>query len=112
MSDNAIPPAERRATLRHAPTERDTFCQAGLGTSDQFWWFAKVIDISLEGVGLVTNQGFKPGEHLFVELAAADGSVARTLQVRVVHASEQPGGWILGCSFVDKLDAQELQALL
>jgi hypothetical protein len=32
--------------------------------------------------------------------------------VRVMHATQQPGGWLIGCAFVRRLSEEDLQTLL
>jgi hypothetical protein len=120
MSIPAVSPAtvpgdravkERRASVRHL-VQRDSFCQPGTGRSDQFWRFAKILDLSDTGVRLQMKRGFPVGAILAVELSSSDGNFARTVEAQVVRSTEESGGWHLGCTFVDRLSAEDLAALL
>jgi hypothetical protein len=104
-------PQERRVSIRYA-MERRAYCQSGSGRSDQFWLFAKVLDLSAEGIRLETDRGFAAGTLLHVELPSADGADGETLPARVVHVTEGTKRWLLGCSFPRHLSAEELQRLL
>ncbi len=105
------PPHERRASVRYT-VQRDSFCQPGTGRADQFWRFAKMLDLSATGIRLLIGRGFEAGTALVVELSSADASFACTVEARVVHATEAPGGWLLGCTFATPLRDEDLKALL
>ncbi|MBY0527398.1 MAG: PilZ domain-containing protein [Gemmataceae bacterium] len=119
MSDSAsIPPpparnpkADRRVSVRY-PCKLESYCQRGLGRSDHFWWFAKTLDLSAEGIGLVLRNGFEPGTGLIVELSSTDGNFTLAVEAQVVHSSQEPAGWVIGCVFNRKLTDAELRSLL
>jgi hypothetical protein len=73
----------------------------------------RVRDISAGGIALLLNHRFEPGTALIVELSAKSKVASRPRPVRVVHVTpEKNGRWIIGCAFVSKLSADELQGLL
>jgi hypothetical protein len=103
---------ERRAWVRY-PSDRDTFCQPGIGRKERdLWWQAQIRDISNAGIGLILNRRFTPGTILSVELPTThSGSVILQL-ARVVHASPQADGrWLIGCEFAKQLSDDDLASL-
>jgi hypothetical protein len=104
---------ERRVRIRYSANLR-TLCQTDAAQVDDFWWSAKVRDISVSGLSLLTNRPFELETLLVVEPVLTSQQLVRSLPpARVVHASEQgDGGWVLGCQFTQTLNEQELQAVL
>jgi hypothetical protein len=81
-----------------------------LDSPDALSWGARVRSISTGGIGLVMCYPFKPGACLSVELSVQ--RQARSLLVKVVHATDQADGtWLLGCEFVKPLSDGEVDAL-
>lgn len=105
------PAPERRVSVRY-PCRFDTFCQKGLGRSDHFWWFAKAVDLSADGICIVVQGGFPPDTMLSVELSNPSGDFTVTLPAKVVRSTREASGWIIGCSFTRPLTDAELEALL
>ena len=76
-----------------------------------YTWSGSIKEVFTDGITLNLRQRFELGTVLNVELAPnADGP--RCLAVRVVHATETDGHWIIGCAFGLPLSKGELQALL
>jgi hypothetical protein len=100
---------ERRASARHL-CDFESSCRALL-SGHASTWPATTRDISAGGLGLLLPRRFEPGVLLAVEVAV--GREARSLLVRVVHATPQAGGgWLVGCRFLTPLDESELRAIL
>jgi hypothetical protein len=73
---------------------------------------ARVLNISLGGIGLVADRPIAAGALLNLELHSADGRAERTLLACVVHVSSRSSGeWVLGCSFIRELSEADLAAL-
>ncbi len=72
---------------------------------------AQIRDISRGGVNLIADRPFQPGDHVSIELPAADGCTHNVLAciVRVNGASS--GAWELGCTFSRELSDSDLQSL-
>lgn len=103
---------ERRGWVRHVCKLR-SYCQPGPGRLECVWWAAQTLDISATGICLALHTRFEPGTVLAVELQNQAGEYARTIHVEVVRAKQRAeGGWALGCSFIDPLTANDVQALL
>jgi hypothetical protein len=99
---------ERRAPVRHR-CNLETNCGPLAGHAEHSW-SARAVDISTRGVALILARRFERGTVLSVRLESVDGQTARTLFLRVVHATPQEGGgWRLGCSFANKLGNEELR---
>jgi hypothetical protein len=105
------PGPERRAVPRY-PCRLETFCQPGAGKLEDFWWRARVCDISTHGLCLVLGRHFEPGIGLLVELPSVRQNYT-TLQTRVVRATPTAKGqWITGCAFAWALSDEEMQVCL
>jgi hypothetical protein len=105
-------PSERRAAVRHL-CNLDTLFQPGEGRLDLVWWFARVRNISTEGIALLLGRRFEVGATLAIALQGQVQDVSRTIEARVVHASEvENGNWVVGCRFATPLTEAELKALL
>jgi hypothetical protein len=100
---------ERRASVRY-PCDLETACQP-LAEATADAWPARALDLSAGGAALVLFRRFEPGTMLSVRLESPDGEVARTLFLRVVHATPQlDGSWRLGCALAGELGQEELRA--
>jgi hypothetical protein len=74
---------------------------------------ARVLNLSLGGVGLLVDTPFHAGELLQVEFSRTDPDFSCTLVVSVVHCTEQPDGrYLVGGRFVDQLEPGELRLLI
>jgi hypothetical protein len=106
----AGPPAEeRRASARYA-ADLDAACRA-VAAARPDAWRARVFNISAAGVGLVLGRRVEPGTLLALDLPNPASGCARTLMARIIHATPGPGGtWLVGGSFLRRLDADVLRA--
>jgi len=102
---------ERRATLRHR-INRDARCYPYQG--DRYERHeAELRDVSLSGLGLVTNQAFPVGERLILDLPRRIPGFPYGLSVRVARVvSLDSGHWFIGCEFTKPITRRALQALL
>lgn len=106
------PGIERRIRARFS-SNLETFCQPGTGRLENFWWTARVRDISSSGIGLILHRRFDPGTVLAVELQNNAQSIAVTIQARVMHVKAMgEGDWVHGCAFNQPLPEPDLKQLL
>jgi serine/threonine-protein kinase len=76
-------------------------------------WSARILNISANGVGLLSPRYFETGTLLTIDLPDSTPERPHVAMVRVVHVSMQSTGeWALGCAFASKLSADELRACL
>jgi hypothetical protein len=81
--------------------------------TDDFWWSARLRDISTSGLSLLANRSFVSGTILVIEPTKTADAMTRGLEARVVHVRQLPsGGYVLGCEFVHTLTDEELNSLL
>ncbi len=99
-----------RAWVRYAPRQ-ETPCHL-MSLSDDECWPARVQNLSTNGVGLHLEERVDVGRFVLVELMSASGLFSRLLLTRVVHLSDQPGGYLLGGEFISQLPDSELKFLL
>jgi hypothetical protein len=59
---------------------------------------AKVVNVSMAGVGLRVTKRVEVGALLAVALANKAKGFAKTALVRVAHVAAEPGGWAVGGS--------------
>jgi hypothetical protein len=104
------PPANRRQVDRH-PCHLKAQWRC-LGSEEDNLHTAEVQDISHHGVGLIVNDRLERGNVLHVTLQGVPERLARPFLVRVRRVRAHPGGsWMIGCTWVTKLDREALQAL-
>ena len=105
--------AECRVWERHG-CDMQAACQSVASrSSNDFMWPAMVRNISRGGVGLVVKRRFERGTGLFIECQTEKAECVGPYMARVVHSTPQPDGiWLLGCSFVRPLTAEELNEFL
>ena len=106
-SEFSSPVGERRASIRYACSWQ-AFCQS---PEENWWRWARVRDVSSNGVLVLTNFPFENGSLLDLDLEVC-GFI---LPVQVTHVTAQPDGyWLIGCKFADGLRVAEsdLQTLL
>jgi hypothetical protein len=73
----------------------------------------KLVNISTDGVGLVSGQALQVGLLLAVKVVNPNKKFARTMLVRVVHVTPQPGGsYLVGGQFETALTYEELCILV
>ena len=103
---------ERRVRVRY-PTSFVTLCQNEEATVDDFWWLARVQDISSKGIGFLVSHPFESDAILLIEPTETAGKIVESLQARVVHKEARPGeGWCIGCEFCTPLTEDQLRALV
>ena len=104
--------SERRRTARFECRRTNrwrlfatTACSSGEGT---------VHDISVDGISLTVNSELRPG--LFLDLTLTgdnEKTASQSVLVRVRRVTpQQDGSWIVGCTFVKKLNQEELRGWL
>ena len=104
------PSANRREVDRH-PCHLKAQWRC-LGSQEDDLHTAEVQDLSHHGVRLVVNGCLERGNVLLVTLQGVPERLARPLVVRVRRVTAHPGGgWIIGCTWVTKLDREALRAL-
>ncbi len=110
-------PRERRVEVRY-PCAVDTRCNRGLSihplqAGPQDTWDGAVKDLSVNGIGLVLNRRFEQGTMLTVDLRSPDGSLNRSLEMRVARVRPASRGcWFHGCVFEQPLSKEDLRKLL
>ncbi len=102
--------AEQRGWARHIANV--TAAYQLVADPEKKTWQAKVINLSLGGIGLQVDQAIETGALLNLELQKAGGQ-ARTILACVVHVLARSGNErILGCNFINELSEADFQALL
>jgi hypothetical protein len=113
---NASSPAliERRAWVRYA-SNMEIACRT-VGAPKDFGWPAKVVNISVTGIGMLMRHCFARGSLLEIELCDRAEQHRHTVRVRVVHvtAVRLPDAlcWMVGGAFAEPLREEELQVIL
>ena len=103
-------PNDRRATERF-PVNADASCPF-LSPVVEHFGPAKILNISMEGIGLLVSRPLEPGTLLAVTLENVAKSYARTVLVRVVHSTPGPGNHLVGGTFTTPLPYQDLTVLV
>lgn len=101
---------DRRHSERHALSLNSAWtvlCDDGTGAPR-----TRVRDISQTGIALLVDEPLRPGTVLVITLQNQLLRLTRLLPIRVMHATHGDDGWVLGCQFVRKLSAPEIQTLL
>jgi hypothetical protein len=97
--------AERRSEPRLSPSHVTIACLSPRRLPRTI--VGRITDISLLGLGLLTNASIAPGEVIRIELIGAG-----SLRARVAHATpDGEGRWLIGCSLLAPLD-EDIQARL
>jgi hypothetical protein len=74
---------------------------------------ARLLDLSVAGVGLLVTGKLEPGTLIDVVLVRTTDESLHTFSARVVHCRPQEGGgWLLGCTFATPLGEEELQKFI
>jgi hypothetical protein len=113
MSDHtvlvSIGTAEEQRTAPRLPCDQMAACF--LHPADELRW-ARVTDLSAEGVRLVMSGPMRPGVPLVVRLRGRGRPSVVTQHAWVVHCTLGPdGSWTVGCRFDTPLAAETLRAL-
>lgn len=103
-------PTDRRAAER-LPVSAGTSCSFVSPVVVDFG-AARVRDISLNGVGLILSRKVEVGTVLVVGIANESKGLAKTMIVRVIHATPIPGGFLVGGEFATPLTYAEFTSLV
>jgi hypothetical protein len=103
-------PSDRRASER-IPVSADTSCSFLSPVVENFG-AVKIRNVSMEGIGLVVTRRVEPGTLLAVSLSNKAKGFTKTVLVRVMHATPEHGGFLIGGTFVTPLTYQELTTLV
>jgi hypothetical protein len=72
---------------------------------------ARIVDISVGGIGLILKERFEQGTQLLVRLQTT--AITRPFPVKVVHVVEvAPDFYLLGGAFTTPISANDLNKLL
>jgi len=100
---------ERRAGVRYA-CGLEAVCQVG-PPGQVLRTTARIVDISVGGIGLILKERFKEGTQIMVRLLTT--ALARPLPVKVVHVVEiAPHFYLLGGAFTTPFSVNELNQLV
>jgi hypothetical protein len=103
-------PIDRR-TAERFPVNADASCSFLSPVVEDFGP-ARILNISMEGIGLRVSRPVEPGALLTVTLENVAKNYARTVLVRVVHSTPGPGSYLVGGTFTTPLPYQELTTLV
>jgi PilZ domain len=104
---DAIKPEERRRLTRHS----GNFAQHVRLRFDGNEIVAKVQNISVAGIGFLTNQRLEPGTWLVVELAKVNRGLYPELRAEIKHKTASENGYFVGCHFARLLTVPDVMAL-
>jgi hypothetical protein len=102
--------ADRRAAERY-PVNMDASCPFLSPVVEDFGP-VKIRDVSMQGVGLLTNRRVEPGAMLTIVLANPARGFSKTMLVRVAHVTPLGSSFVVGGSFVTPLTYQEMSTLV
>lgn len=103
--------AADRRTEERFPVSSETSCSFLSPVVEDFGP-AKIKNLSMEGIGLVVGRRIEVGALLAVTLSNKAHNVSKTVLVRIVHSTPQPGGYLLGGTFNTALTYQEMTSLV
>jgi hypothetical protein len=103
-------PKDRRAEERF-PVNAGASCSFVSPVVEDFGP-VKILNISMEGIGLIVSRRVEPGTLLAVTLENTAKSFTRTVLVRVVHSTPRPGNFLVGGKLTAPLAYQELTMLV
>jgi len=104
---DAINPQERRASTRK-PGNTIEPVRLRLGDGEMV---AKVQDISVTGIGILTPQRLEPGTWLALEPAEPGRGLRPELRAEVRHTTKLDKGYLAGCRFARFLTVEDMMAL-
>jgi hypothetical protein len=74
---------------------------------------AWIVDLSERGVGLVVSRPLPLGAVLFIELESAPDEAPVKVWAEVVRcAAAEDTNWVVGCEFINRLSADDLDATM
>jgi PilZ domain len=103
-------PKDRRAQERFA-VNADTSCSFVSPVVENFGP-VRLKNISMDGIGLQVTKKLDPGTLLVMTISNPAKSFAKTVLVRVAHATPQDAGYLVGGTFQTPLTYQELTTLV
>lgn len=103
-------PNDRRTTDRF-PVNADTACTFISPVVENFGP-VKIQNISREGIGLLVSRKVEVGSSLALTLANVSRQFTRTVLIRVAHATQQHGAYLIGGTFNTPLTYEELTKLV
>ena len=102
---------EKRAAERF-PVNPQSTCDFASPVLEDFGP-AKIRNVSTDGIGLTISQQVASGMLMAINLKNPAKKFSKTMLVRVIHVTPQPGGtFIMGGSFVTPLSYEELCLLV
>jgi hypothetical protein len=100
---------ERRAVVRYLCDREVVYSR--FSKRERLW--ARVRNVSINGIGLLLSAPIAPGTDLKIEMQTMDPGIPLTLVARVVHATmQEEESWIVGCKFLTRPTEEHLLALL
>jgi hypothetical protein len=70
-----------------------------------------LVDLSIKGIGFFSAWPLRVGTILFISLARRNDEPL-TLTAKVVHSTKGAKEWLVGCEFVQRLEADDIGELL
>jgi len=107
----ALSPRERRTQVRHACLVQGQ-CRPITAMETGNTWPAQTVDLSVGGVALRLCRRFEPGTLLALDLCDTGEAGMSMPPARVRYAVRIGPYWLLGCSWAEELEPNELRALL
>ena len=106
------PEVERRVRVRY-PASFISLCQNDPAEVDDFWWLARVLDISTKGIGFLAGHPFELDALVVIEPTMPSVDFGTGLQARVIRCEGRLGeGWNIGCEFCTPLTDAQLRELV
>jgi len=103
------PDDERRVWVRYPSKAQTIVKPINNGVDTRF--SSRVRNVSRGGLSLVVNKQFQPGELLSIELPGTNEQETDTVLACIIHVhASADKQWVLGCTFSEELNEQELAA--
>jgi len=100
---------ERRVWVRYPSKAQAVVKSINNGVDTRF--SARVRNVSRGGLSLVASRQFEPGELLSIELPGTTDVESDTVLACIIHVhASADQQWVLGCTFSEELDEEELAA--
>jgi hypothetical protein len=102
---------ERRGAERF-PVNIDTSCNFVSPVLEDFGT-VRIKNVSSDGIGLLVSRKIEPGLLLAITLTNQAKPFTKTMLVRVMHVTAQPGGaYLVGGTFITPLSYDELRTMV
>ena|SRR5437867_6676597 len=115
FSEESAPSTGCELDRRASPRQNcnwEAFCRplkAGMTSG----WRVAIVEVSREGVAMISSQRLGPGAAVSLELTGLPSAFDRPRLARIIHARTLPyGGWYFGCSLANEFTDAELTVLL